>query len=111
MFEYARADIEQSGVLRTRVRELVRALTLRWMFTRPRVLRAIGRLVWLYQASGLEFLVRWLKVTKLLPVRLQELGKLTPRVQRYFSDKLIPRLKPPRIRNTASAYSPAVCRI
>ena len=89
MFEYARADIEQSGVLRTRVRELVRALTLRWMFTQPRVLRAIGRLVWLYQASGLEFLVRWLKVTKLLPVRLQELEQLTPRVQRYFSDKLI----------------------
>lgn len=95
MFEYARADIEQSGVLRTRVRELVRALTLRWMFTRPRVLRAIGRLVWLYQASGLEFLVRWLKVTKLLPVRLQELEQLTPRVQRYFSDKLIRPVEPP----------------
>src|SRR5271165_6182271 len=66
MFEHARADIEQVGVLRNRVRDLVRALTLRWLFTRPQALRAVGRLVWLYQASGLEFLVRKLKLTRLL---------------------------------------------
>src|SRR5438132_2758405 len=62
MFENARADIEQAGVLQNPKRSFVRALTLRWMFTRPRVLRAAGRLLYAYQASGLQFLVRRMKL-------------------------------------------------
>ena len=89
MFEHARADIEQAGVMRNPKRDLVRALTLRWLFTRPQALRAVGRLVWFYQASGLESLVRRLKLTALLPPRLRALEPLTPRVQRQFSDALI----------------------
>src|SRR4051812_15037820 len=38
MFEAARADIEQAGVLRKPRRELVRAFALRLIFTRPRLL-------------------------------------------------------------------------
>src|SRR5438067_13031322 len=53
MFEHARADIEQARVMRNPVRDLVRGVTLRWLFTRPKALRAVGRLVWAYQASGL----------------------------------------------------------
>jgi glycolate oxidase iron-sulfur subunit len=89
MFEHARADIEQARVMGNPVRDLVRALTLQWMFTRPKALRAVGRLVWAYQASGLEFLVRTLKLTRLLPERLRMLEPLTPRVQQHFSDALI----------------------
>jgi glycolate oxidase iron-sulfur subunit len=59
------------------------------MFTRPQVLRALGRLIWLYQTSGLETLVRILGLTRLLPRRLRALEPLTPRVQRHFSDALI----------------------
>ena len=73
MFEHARADIEQAGVMRNPQRDLVRALTLRWLFTRPQALRAVGRLVWFYQASGLESLVRRLKLTALLPPRFRAL--------------------------------------
>jgi L-lactate utilization protein LutB len=40
MFEHARADIEQAGVMRNPQRDLVRALTLRWLFKRPQALRA-----------------------------------------------------------------------
>src|SRR5215211_6494585 len=65
MFENARADIEQAGVLKTMKRELIRSLTLRWIFTRPRLLRAIGRLLFLYQRLGVEALVRGLKLTRL----------------------------------------------
>ena len=89
MFEHARADIEQAGVMRNPQRDLVRALTLRWLFTRPHALRAVGRLVWFYQASGLESLVRRLKLTALLPPRFRALEPLTPRMQRQFSDALI----------------------
>ena len=89
LFEYARADIEQSGVLRKPVRDVVRRVTLHWMFTHPRVLRTVGRLLWVYQASGLEFLFRRWQLTQLLPSRLRALEPLTPRVQRRFSDQLI----------------------
>ena len=89
MFEHARADIEQAGVMRNPQRDLVRELTLRWLFTRPQALRAVGRLLRLYQASGLESLVRRLKLTALLPSRLRALESLTPRVKRQFSDALI----------------------
>jgi glycolate oxidase iron-sulfur subunit len=89
MFEHARADIEQAGVMRNPQRDLVRALTLRWLFTRPRALRAAGRLVWFYQASGLESLMRRLKLTSLFPPRLRALEPLTPRVEPQFSDALI----------------------
>src|SRR3984893_16290306 len=89
MFEHARADIERAGVMRNPQRDLVRGLTLRWLFTRPQALRAVGRLVWFYQASGLEPLVRRLKLTALLPPRLRALEPLTPQVQRQFSDALI----------------------
>ena len=95
MLEQARADIEQTGVLRNLVRDLVRALTLGWMFTSPRVLRAVGRLFWLYQATGLESLVRQLKLTRLLPKRLRDLEPLMPRVQWHFTDGLIEPVETP----------------
>ena len=89
MFEEARADIEQAGVLQNRKRNLVRAFALRFVFTRPLVLRALGRLLRWYQASGAEWLVRKMRLTALLPRDLRELEPLTPRVQRQFSDALI----------------------
>ena len=89
MFEDARADIEEAGVLGTPKRNLVRAIALRLIFTRPLLLRAVGRMLRWYQASGLEWLVRRLRLTALLPRDLRELEPLTPRVQRDFSDALI----------------------
>jgi len=67
----------------------VRTLTLRWLFTNPEALRTLGRLIWLFQVTRLETLVRRLKLTRLLPGRLSRLEPLTPRLQRRFSDELI----------------------
>ncbi len=89
MFEAARADIEDARVLANPKRDVVRAFTLRFLFTRPLVLRAVGRVLRWYQASGLEGLVRGLRLTRLLPKQLRELEPLTPRVQREFSYALI----------------------
>ena len=88
-FEEARADIERAGVLQNARRNVVRAFALRFVFTRPLVLRALGRVLRWYQASGAEWLVRRLRLTALLPRDLRELEPLTPRVQREFSDALI----------------------
>jgi len=89
MFEEARADIEQAGVLAHPRRNVIRAFTLRFLFTQPLVLRAVGRLLWLYQASGLEGIVRSWNLPRLLPAWLRDLEPLTPRVQSKFSDELI----------------------
>ncbi len=95
MFEEARADIEQAGVLQNPQRDFVRALALRFVFVHPLVLRALGRVLRWYQASGLEWLVRKLRLTALLPRDLRELEPLTPRVQRQFSDALIGAVESP----------------
>src|SRR6185436_4153159 len=62
---------------------------------RPLLLRAIGRAMRLYQASGLEKLVRKLGLTALLPRSLRELEPLTPRIQLQFSDALIAEIESP----------------
>jgi glycolate oxidase iron-sulfur subunit len=96
MFEEARADIEDARVLAHPQRDFVRAIMLRLVFTRPLLLRAFGRVLRWYQASGLEWLVRKLRLTALLPRSLRELEPLTPRVQRDFSDTLIGEHEAPR---------------
>jgi len=95
MFEEGRADIERAGVLNNSRRTLIRAFTLRLIFTRPWLLRALGRALRLYQASGAEWLVRKLGLTALLPGNLRDLEPLTPRIQREFSDELISEVETP----------------
>lgn len=89
LFEYARADVEASGVIDNAKRDLVRTLTLRFLFTNPNLLRFVGRLLWIYQATGAQELVRKLGLTKLLPKKLREMEPLTPTVKESFSDALI----------------------
>ena len=89
LLETARAHVEQSGIIDSPTRNTVRAFTLRGLFIHPRLLRAAGRLLWVYQASGLQTLARKLHLTALLPRSVRELEPATPRIQRHFSDALI----------------------
>ena len=95
LFEVARADIETSGVLAKPKRNFIRWLTVKFIFTRPQLLRLIGRLLYGYQALGLQRLVRAAKLTALLPKSLRELEPLTPTVRRHFSDALIREIETP----------------
>lgn len=96
LFETARAQVEQSKVLRSPKRNFVRWLTLRLLFMHPRLLRVAGRLLWLYQAGGLQSLVRRAGLTRLLPGRLRTLEPATPSICRHFSDALIAAVEKPR---------------
>jgi glycolate oxidase iron-sulfur subunit len=96
LLETARAHVEQSGVIATPARNAIRGFTLRWLFTRPRALRAAGRLLWFWQASGLENIARDLRLTDLLPPRLRALEPQAPRMQSRFSDALIAPTESPR---------------
>lgn len=89
LLETARSDIEENKILDTSERSFWRQLSIKWLFMRPRSLRAAARLLWFYQNSGLEHLARILKLTKLLPENLQRLEPQTPRIRSQFSDERI----------------------
>jgi glycolate oxidase iron-sulfur subunit len=96
LFETSRAMIEESAVLDNPTRHWTRRLLLRGLFTRPRLLRLIGRLLYLYQTTGLQKLFRRLGFIKLLPSRIQQLEPQTPTVQAKFSHQLIAPIERPR---------------
>src|SRR5436190_1595434 len=89
LFETARSDIEAAGVQPGIMRRIWRALTLDFLFRRPRALRTAGRLLRFYQQSGLESVVRHSGATELLPASLRRLEPQAPRVAPKFSDALI----------------------
>ena len=94
LFEHARAEAEQSGVLDSPKRSLIRTFTLRWLFMDLQRLQLVGQALRLYQQLGIESLVRRSGILKLLPRRLRELEAMTPRVQPKFSADLIAPLTP-----------------
>lgn len=89
LFEAARADIEDAGVVPGKQRTFWRWLSVKTIFMSPRLLHWVGRSLRLYQVSGLNALVRKLKLTRLLPKRLADLEPTTPKVQAKFSTQLI----------------------
>ncbi len=78
LFEAAREEAEEARVLQNPRRDTIRALMLRGLFMHPRLLRFVGRLLWLYQALGAQKLLRVLGLNKILPYRLRELERMTP---------------------------------
>jgi glycolate oxidase iron-sulfur subunit len=96
LFETARAEVERAGALANPFRTTVRFLTLKFLFTHPRLLRWVGRLFWFYQISGAQTLLRGLGLNCLLPGRLRELEPMTPVIQKRFSPQLIQLLEKPK---------------
>ena len=105
LFETARSDIELHDAHRGMARRFWRAVTLGFLFMRPRTLRRLGRIVGAYQRSGIEALTRRAGVLRLLPPALRRLEPQTPRIAKRFSNALIaPIEKPP----TAARYRVAL---
>jgi glycolate oxidase iron-sulfur subunit len=94
LFEHARAEAEESGVLESPKRSLIRNFTLRWLFMDLSRLQFAGSLLRLYQSMGLQSLVRRSGILRLLPKRLRELEAMTPTVQPHFSADLIAPVTP-----------------
>ncbi len=89
LFETARADVEKAGVLASPKRDFVRWAALRVLFTRPRLLRFVGRALRLWQSSGLQTLAREAGLINLLPDNLRRLEPQTPAIRARFSHQLI----------------------
>jgi len=95
LFETARADVERKGVMPGVQRTFWRALTLRFLFMSPRALRLAGRLLGIFQRTGLQSLVRRLGLTRLLPADLRRLEPQTPPIAPRFSHELIAPVEQP----------------
>lgn len=89
LFEHARAEAEESGVLKSPRRTLIRRFTLHWLFMDHARLQWVGRALRLWQQTGLQSFIRRSGILKLLPPRLRELEAMTPQVQNRFSDECI----------------------
>src|SRR5512136_1136142 len=96
LFEHARAEAEQTGLLRHPRRSLIRSVTLDWLFIDHHRLQLFGRILRLYQTLGLQTFLRRSGLLRLLPRRLQELEAMTPDIQEHFSNELINPLTPAR---------------
>ena len=90
LFETARADIESSGVNQSPVRSFWRTLSLRLLFTRPRLLRSFGKILHLSQKTGLDK-----TLLPLLPKDLRRLAPQAPKIAESFSNRLIPETSAP----------------
>ena len=77
-------------------RQFWRAVTLGFLFKRPRALRAFGRALGLAQRSGLQTLARRSGLNRLLPSELRRLEPRAPAIARTFSNGLIARREIPR---------------
>ena len=96
LFETARSDIASEGADRSLRRRFWKAVTLGFLFTHPRALRAAGRLLRVHQRSGLQGFMRRARLTRLLPADLRRIEPQSPPIAPAFSDALIaPREDPP----------------
>jgi glycolate oxidase iron-sulfur subunit len=95
LFETGRMEIERRGLLDHPKRSMIRLMVVRGLFTRPRLLRWVGRLLWLWQASGAQDAFRRLRLNQLLPTNLRRLEPQTPAICRKFSHELIAPVEKP----------------
>jgi glycolate oxidase iron-sulfur subunit len=89
LFEAARGEIERQKVAGGIGRRFIRWITLSVLFRHPRLLRAFGRALRLYQRLGFQTAIRALRIPKILPQRLRRLEAMTPTVRAPFSNKRI----------------------
>jgi glycolate oxidase iron-sulfur subunit len=96
LFEHARAEAEQSGVLNGGKRDVIRGFTLRWLFMDLNRLQLLGLAMRLYQQLGLQTFLRRSGLLRLLPARLRELEAMTPEIQPQFTADMIAPVTPSR---------------
>jgi len=98
--EAARAQIEISG-FGTPWGKAFKSFMLGTVFTTKWMLSAIGYSLWLYEKTGVQWLVRKSRVLELVVPKLAQMESLSPTVQVPFSDKVLPEVIKPE---TAPRY-------
>ncbi|MCX6934772.1 MAG: 4Fe-4S dicluster domain-containing protein, partial [Verrucomicrobia bacterium] len=95
LLETSRSLSEEHGSLDSPLRCLLRRIFLREVFTRPRLLRFLGRLVRVAQLLRLPDLLTASGIPLLLPASFRAALQLSPPISPLFSDRLIRPLEKP----------------
>ena len=95
LFETARAEVEQAGVNTSPQRTFWRWITLNVLFMKPRLLRMVGRILRIYQRTGLAEWMRRMKFFGLMPRSLATLEPQTPIMADKFSNEVIEPVEKP----------------
>ena len=95
LFEMARAEAERSPAEQKPLRKIFRWFLLGVLFSKQSRLRLVGRLLYFYQAIGLQSLIRKSGLLHLLPKSLRVLEAKTPVIKRHFSPDLIAPIEKP----------------
>jgi glycolate oxidase iron-sulfur subunit len=106
LFEMARAEAERKQGPRSPLRRVFRWLLLGMLFRWQGLLRLAGRLIWVYQRSGLQRLMR-ATVLRAMSDGVRRLEAKTPVIRTEFSPELIA----PRETARGSAHGPARRRV
>lgn len=85
LLETARAEVVRSGVNRSTKGTFYRWLVLRQLFTRPWLLRLVGRMLAVYQRPVVRGTIRRLGLLRLAPKHLRELEPKSPLMSPPFS--------------------------
>jgi glycolate oxidase iron-sulfur subunit len=95
LFEVSRSEAERSDASLSLWRRTIRFLSLRFILYRPQALRAAARILWFYEASGLQGFLRWIGLFDLLPRKIGELERQALPIRRRFSDEIIKPVEKP----------------
>lgn len=95
LFEMARAESERVKAIKSVKRDVIRAALIKGLFMHPHWMRLLGRVIWLYENSGAQWLLRTLHLTALVPKRYQDLEAQTPVIKAKFSHQLIAPIEKP----------------
>ncbi len=94
MVEAARVVVDRAGYT-PRFRLLIKRFMLRNIVGSRFWLKFFSRLLWLYQKSGMQKLVRTTGILKLISKNLPEIEKLSPQIANHFSDSKIKEIELP----------------
>jgi glycolate oxidase iron-sulfur subunit len=94
ILETARAAVEESGIRKNWGRKFIRWSVMKTVFTHPWQLRLMGRMLWFYERSGLQFVFRKLRLNVFLTPTVKTLEPFTPSVKTKFTHQLIKEKEP-----------------
>jgi glycolate oxidase iron-sulfur subunit len=90
LLERARGEVERQHVRRALGRRLFRGVMMGQVLRRPRLLRTFGRLLWFFQQSGLQSMLRRSEIMRAIVPRVAwQWDAQTPSVRPPFSHKRI----------------------
>jgi glycolate oxidase iron-sulfur subunit len=96
LVEAARALIHRSGV-KNRLLSTARYVLLTWLFGNPVRLKALARILRIYQVSGMQKFIETTRLLCLVSRRLHEIHKLAPPVSKFSSTDVLPERSLPEV--------------